>query len=154
MSAYLVDPRLDHDIRWAEDPNGRPILTAYKDSLGYWTIGTGHLLLPQEHDWSGYTITSQQAEMYLDGDLMHAHEFAFRLPEWAACDTKCRANALIELCFNMGGRWLEFHEARAAWVAKRWDAAAAGMLDSIWAHQVGARAVRLAGYVRTGQYPA
>lgn len=151
---YPIDARLEHDIRYAEDPGGQPVLTAYKDSLGYWTIGTGHLLQPQGHDWSGYTITAEQAEIYLSADLMQAEHLAQRLPEWNACDTDCRRNALIEICFNMGGRWLEFHEARAAWVKQEWDTAAADMLDSLWARQVGQRAVRLADYVRTGQYPA
>lgn len=150
---YAIDPRLDHDIRWAEDPNGKPVLKAYRDSLGYWTAGTGHLLLPQDKDWEGYTITLEQAEAWLDKDIEAAHEMAFKLPEWASCDTRCRCNALVELCFNMGTRWLEFHEARAAWLAKRWNEAADQMAASLWAKQVGSRAVRLEGYVRTGQYP-
>lgn len=150
---YPIDERLEHDIRFAEDIGGVPALAAYKDSLCYWTIGTGHLLVPTTHDWSGYSITPAQAETLLQGDLTHAEMFATSLPEWASCDTNCRRNALIEVCFNMRGHWLGFHEARAAWQRQQWNACAADMLDSVWARQVGKRAERLASYVRAGEYP-
>ena len=145
----MTDPRLERDIAAAEGLR----LTAYRDSLGYWTIGYGHLLEPTARDWQGYPITQEQAQAFLDADIELAAAFAQRRPEWAACDTDCRRNALIELCFNLRGRWLGFRDARAAWQEQRWDDAAAAMLDSKWATQVGDRAKRLANYVRTGQYP-
>lgn len=147
--SYQIDPRLDRDIGRAEGDD----LTAYKDSEGYWTIGTGHLLQPQDHDWTGYTITPEEDAKLRDSDIMIAAAFAQRLPEWAACDTDCRRNALIELCFNMRGRWLGFHNARYDWRNQQWGDAAKEMLNSKWAGEVKGRAVRLANYVRTGQYP-
>jgi GH24 family phage-related lysozyme (muramidase) len=150
-----VDPRLERDIGSAEAPGGVPVLTAYKDSLGYWTIGRGHLLEPQEHDWTGYSITAQQEQMLFDTDIMTAEHFAQRLPEWAACDTACRQNALIELCFNMRGKWLGFTHCRQAWQAKNWPEAKAQLLDSEWADEVHAvRADRIGNYILTGEYPS
>jgi GH24 family phage-related lysozyme (muramidase) len=149
----MTDPRLERDIGCAEAPGGVPKLTAYRDSLGYWTIGRGHLLEPQTHDWTGYAIAAQQEQALFDTDISKAAHFAQGLPEWAACDTDCRRNALIELCFNMRGKWLGFHEARAAWQRQDWAEAAAQMLASEWAGQVGDRAQRLADYVEAGQYP-
>ena len=55
-------------LRWHEGDmkkKGEPLLKAYKDSVGVWTIGYGHT-------WgvkAGQTITSQQAERYLAEDI-------------------------------------------------------------------------------------
>ena len=58
---------------------------------------------------------------------------------------------LINMCFNMGiDRLLGFQRMIVAIIAERWDEAAREMLDSTWAHQVGARADRLARMMETG----
>ena len=155
MTSTTIDPRLEHDISFAEAPGGQPVLTAYRDSRGYWTIGRGHLLEPQQHDWTGYTISAEDEQKLFDADILSAVHFAMRLPEWAACDTACRQNALSELCFNMRGRWLGFVHCRAAWRAQDWPEAKYQLLDSDWEHQVGpGRADRIAGYILTGHYPS
>jgi lysozyme len=147
------DPRLVTDIKGAEGEK----LTAYKDTLGNWTIGYGHLL-PKPctpEGWQGFTISQAVCDNYLQEDLAKALKYASSLPEWASCDTTCRQNALEELVFNMGVHtWQEFHQTRAAWLAKNWQAAHDGLLASAWAKEVGpTRSNRLANYVLSGQYP-
>lgn len=145
-----IDPRLERDIGTAEGSR----LTAYKDTNGFWTIGRGHLLVPTDHDWSGYTITPEEEETYFQADILNARDFAQRLPEWKSLDTTCRQNALVELCFNLGSHWLGFFTARALIRAQKWVQAAADLLATLWARQVGpTRSERIAGYLRTGQYP-
>ncbi len=152
---WILDPHLEHDISFAEAPGGVAVLTAYKDSLGFWTIGRGHLLEPQAHDWTGYTITPSQERVLFAADIMSAAHFAMRLPEWASCDTTCRQNALVELCFNMRGKWLGFRECRKAWLRKDWVQARVQLLNSLWDHEVGPdRADRIGDYILTGQYPS
>lgn len=145
-----VDPLLSRDIGIAEGDE----LTAYKDIKGIWTIGKGHELSPQSHDWTGFKITAQQDEIYFNADIHDSVAFAMRLPEWQASDTACRRNTLVELCFNMRGRWLGFVLARKAWQARNWITAHDEVLNSDWAHEVGKiRSSRIANYILTGEYP-
>jgi lysozyme len=58
---------------------------------------------------------------------------------------------LVNMAFNLGPTRLKgFKKFIAAFDAKDWDGAVIEMLDSKWAKQVGARAIRLAKMVRTG----
>ena len=144
----MADTRLIHDVSQAEGVR----LTAYKDTLGNWTAGVGHLL-PTGKDYTGFTITQEQCDEWLNQDLTHWGDFAKTLPEWPSLDTACRQNAVIELCFNMGRRWLGFVNARGAMQRQDWQTAHDQMLSSGWAAQVHGRATRLASYILTGQYP-
>lgn len=145
-----MDP-LERDIKAAEGCE----LTAYRDTLGFWTAGYGHLLPNQQtHDYTGFTITQQMADVWLEQDIGGATQAARNLPEWLHCDTICRKNALIELVFNMGGKWRQFAKCRAAIQREDWGTSARELLDSVWATQVGPiRANRLAGYLLNGHYP-
>jgi GH24 family phage-related lysozyme (muramidase) len=147
---FTPSPELVRDIGVAEADD----LTAYKDTEGNWTIGRGHLLEPQDHDWTGYTITPDQDEAYFVADITEAQAYASRLPEWPSLDTLCRQNALIELCFNMHSRWQGFVLCRHAIMVKDWSTAKVQLLDSAWASEVHAtRANRIANYIFTGEYP-
>lgn len=140
----MIDPLLRKDIQLAESCK----LIAYQDSLGVWTIGWGHADVPPGTVW-----TQDQADGQLDRDIESATFFAGRLWEWPALDTACRRNAVIELCFNMRGKWLKFVDTRAAIHAKDWQGAHDGLLNSLWAKQVhAARADRLANYLLKGTY--
>jgi len=144
------DARLIRDINTSE----RCELTAYVDTEGWWTVGWGHRLDPMLQ-WSGYTITQQQADNWRTVDLQKALAGAERTPEWPYLDTDCRRNAVVELCFNMGaGRWLGFVDTRAAIRLHNWKAAHDELLNSKWRTQVHEkRANRLANYLLTGAYP-
>lgn len=144
-----MDPRLVNDIKKAEGFS----LKAYRDSLRFWTIGYGHLLPDQSKDWTGHTITQEQADAYLDDDLTQAQARCMHLIEWPSLDTPCRKNAVIELEFNMGGKWVKFYKTRLDIGNQDWQAAHDDLLKSLWAKQVGhARSTRLANYLLKGQY--
>lgn len=145
-----MDPRLVRDIKQSEGCE----LVAYRDILGYWTIGYGHLL-DQDEDWTGHTITQEQAEAYLESDLAGAETSCTYLSEWKYLDTPCRQNAIVELVFNMGlSKWKHFAKTRLDIQNKNWHIAHDDLLDSLWAKQVGkTRSDRIADYLRTGQYP-
>lgn len=143
-----MSERLIADLKLAEGLR----LTAYQDTLGYWTVGYGHKL-PVNQPWTGYTITKEEAEMLLVGDVGEKIKECAVLPEILGLN-ECRHNAVVELVFNMGlHTWLKFEHARAALRVQDWDRAADELLDSTWARQVGElRSLRLASYFRRGVY--
>jgi lysozyme len=128
-------------------------LTAYRDTNGFWTVGYGHKLA-DNHDWTGYTITSDTANALLIVDLNQASYAAASLPEWPFLATAARQDALIELVFNMGeGGWRKFVRCRAALQAQQWTTAHDQLLQSMWSQQVGpTRSGRLARTLLTGTY--
>lgn len=146
-----MSPELDRDLRQAEGVR----LTAYKDTLGNWTIGVGHLL-PTFRDWTGYTITQDAVDAYLGGDIQETQAEAELLPEWPSLDTLCRQNAVLECIFNLGAeKWRkDFPHARAAISDQNWQAAHDALMASpLWIKQVGEERVqRLANYLKTGAY--
>ena len=100
------------------------------------------------------------SDRWFSTDVMNAIRLASRWSEFASCDTDCRKNALCELAFNMGGRWEQFIQTRAAITAQEWQTVHDHLLASLWAKQVQphgfntpGRATRIAGYFLTGQYP-
>lgn len=126
---------------------------AYRDSLGLWTAGVGHLL-DQSRDWTGVVFTSDQVDAWLDADLDTAIHFAEQLLEWPQLDTAARQEAVVELVFNMGlSHWKQFAHCRMAITKKDWQTAHDQLLDSLWAKQVGAaRSTRLANNLLTGEF--
>lgn len=71
------------------------------------------------------------------------------LPWWRTLDP-VRQRVLMNMAFNMQGRLLGFRNFLAAAQRADWNVAAAEMLDSLWARQVGDRAKRLASMMRSG----
>lgn len=151
----ILDPRLLNDLRFAESVDGKPNLTAYKDTEGLWTIGFGHLLQPQDDSCAGTIITETRAEVLLENDAKAALLQATHLPEWVDLDTPCRQNAVVEMVFNIGEtKWCRFVRTRAAIEAKDWQTAHDQLIDSAWDAQVhNTRADRIANYLLTGEYP-
>lgn len=127
-------------------------LVAYRDSVGLWTIGYGHLL-DQSKDWTGYTITQAQAEALLEADMRTASLGVSSLPEARGIDP-VRFEALLELVFNLGSkRWSLFTHCRAAIADRDWQRAHDELLNSKWAGQVGTvRSNRIASLLLTGCY--
>lgn len=122
---------------------------AYLDSLGYLTIGIGHLV----DERKGGRLPDAIIDALFEHDLHeHANELFALLP-WARDLDPVRQAVLIDMFFNMRRGLLGFKETLRHFEAGRWDAAADAMLDSKWATQVRGRAVRLAAMVRTGEWP-
>ena len=130
-------------------------LEAYKDTEGVLTIGWGHNCeaapvpgVEQEGD----VISRGSAENLLYQDLKRlARELDDKLPWWRGLD-EVRAGVLLDMAFNMGAaRLCGFCRTLEAVREGRFADAAAAMLDSRWASQVGRRAVELAAMMRSGR---
>ena|ERR1035437_1825002 len=151
MSA--CDPRLLADVTRAEGSRA----TAYRDLLGNWTAGVGHLL-DQKQDWANVVFSPDQIKQWIASDLADSESEARGLLEWSKLNAPCRKNAIIEIIFNMGDvHWRsEFPKTRSAIFRQDWQAAHDHLIASPeWVKEVGiGRVTRLANYLLDGDYPS
>ena len=123
-------------------------LIAYLDSLGNVTWGIGH----KDNSVAVGTVFMQSqvdAQFQIDKNAAIAG-ISGALPWWPTLDD-LRQDVLVNMTFNMGlAGVLGFHRTLTFIEDSDWEDAAAGMLASKWAGQVGARATRLAEQMRTG----
>lgn len=140
-----VDPVLRRQLQ--RDEGCR--LTAYRDTVGVWTIGYGHTG-PEVRQ--GLTWTQAQADQQLDADILkHNAELERGAGEWVNGLDGPRLRVLQNMCFNMGWPTLSgFHNTLPAIREGRWADAAYGMEHSLWARQVGDRARRLVATMLDG----
>jgi lysozyme len=126
---------------------------AYKDSLGWWTIGVGHLLGNRARMTE---ITPQEVDALLDYDVNGALVSVERIFSVANLD-EVRLRALVNMTFNRGEDRMRKSSAitpaiQAALAGTgEWKAVSDAILVSPWAVQVGARAKRLAKMFETGE---
>jgi lysozyme len=125
----------------------------YKDSLGYSTIGVGRLIDKRK----GGGLSDDEIDYLLANDIKRATADLDRYLPWWRKLSPVRQRVMINMTFNLGigsapkgTGLLGFKNTLAMIEAGRYDAAAAGMLNSKWAKQVGARADRLAKMMREG----
>jgi len=115
----------------------------YKDSKGHLTIGVGRNL-------EAKPLSDEVVALMLDEDIHEAHANCLTLAAFGSLD-EVRQHVLLDMCFNLGlPRLLKFVKMLDAIERRDFEKAAAEMLDSEWARQVGERADRLAGMMRTG----
>lgn len=119
-------------------------LTPYIDTTGHTTIGIGRNLTAKG-------ISRSEAEILLRNDIAAAiHDLDTALPWWKSLDA-IRQGVMANMVFNMGiATFLTFTHTLTAIHFGDYTAAAAHMLDSTWAAQVGTRATRLAAQMKTG----
>lgn len=123
-------------------------LAAYRDSLGYWTIGIGHYLGTEKRM---SLITRAEADALLNADIDEAISLSYKLVPYddlGDLDAPARRRALVNMAFNLGPRLGQFKRFLASVKGQAWRQAAIDMMDSKWATQVGARAVRLSAMIR------
>lgn len=114
----------------------------YHDSQGYLTIGYGCNL---DAGWS-----EGMAAQVLDFQMRQSEQQLHNYPWYAQLGT-VRRSVVAEMCFNMGlGKLLGFHDTIGAISRQDWQSAHDGMLDSVWAKQVGQRATNLAELMLKG----
>jgi lysozyme len=126
------------------DEGRRPRI--YVDTVGKVTGGVGRNLTDRP-------FSEDEIDLMLKNDIKGAEgDLDRRLPWWRQM-SDARQNVLANMCFNLGiDRLLGFVNTLTLMKAGRYDAAAAEMLDSKWAKQVGARAIRLAATMRKGEF--
>ena len=142
-----IEPELIQQVKRDEGLR----LKAYWDPIGkVWTIGDGHT----GPDVGPDTVwTRQQADAACLMDLNEAADEVDQAFPWAEQMGVIRWSVLVNMAFNMGiERLAEFHMMLAAAQAGNFEEAAAQMLNSLWATQVGDRATQLAQQMRTGEW--
>lgn len=112
-------------------------LKLYKCSADKMTIGYGRNI-------EDNGITQEEAELLLRNDIRSTkNELAFKF-DWFLLLPEEKQGVLINMCFNLGlTRLLKFKKMLLALESGDYYEAAAQMLDSRWANQVGKRAIRL-----------
>jgi len=132
-------------------------LQSYICPAGYLTVGIGRNLeanpstdeLGRRIDKVGLEITEEECRMLLEHDIdRFANEVRLNISVFNGL-SEPRQHVLIDMAFNLGTHGLlKFKKMLAAIQANDFDKAAAEMLDSKWARQVGHRATRLATMIR------
>ena len=118
---------------------------AYQDSLGYWTIGVGHLIDKRKGGKIPDVIIDMLLRYDIDEKIAELNE---KLPWWGFLDEPSQ-RVIVNMAFNLGVEGLlEFKKFMDALKDGDRDRAASEMLSSKWAEQVGARATRLATIIR------
>ena len=133
-----------------ESDEGR-VPYAYKDSLGYWTIGVGRLI----DERKGGRLSDAEIDMLLDNDIASCIAALSDALPWFAKLDEVRQAVLISMAFQLGVAGLLKFQITLGSV-ETGDYATAGdeMLQSRWAKQTPGRARRLADMMRSGNWPA
>lgn len=169
MSAF--DKAVEAHLRIEEGDKPR----AYKDHLGYWTIGIGRLIdprkggriTPEENaillandpsrrgstimDW---TLTPAERSMLLKNDVKRFTDAMADWPAWKRVQGDIpRMVAMTSMCFQLGENGLgEFVNTLRMIAEGRFREAAANMLLSKWAKEdTPERAQRVAAMMRDGR---
>lgn len=125
----------------------------YRDHLGYWTIGYGHLIArdklvteTEARDLVDAPWSDERCERMLALDYEGACQRLFMELSWAEALPEWPKRGLCNMAFQMGVKGvLGFPKMLAALRLNDWDAARAHALNSTWAkEQTPARAAEVA----------
>ena len=141
-------------IKHEEGWRSKPYLCTEK----YPTVGFGFRIGPQGADIKLYqsTLPVRAGEAWLDTILSGLETDMRRDPKLAMAMQACerdpaRMAVLQSMAYQMGVKGLAaFNNTLQAVIERRWNDAAAGMLNSRWARQTPERAQRHALQMRTG----
>lgn len=153
MPTYDEDA-LRHELIRDEGKRLKP----YRDSLGNWTIGVGHLLTDNElmefvDVPTGRVrrhMTPDECAGTLSADIADAEANLSRiLPGWRSLDD-VRQRAMLNLSFNLGGKLRQFVGLLRHVEDEHWEHAEKHLRSSLWWNQVKLRGPRIAHMIRTG----
>jgi len=120
---------------------------AYKDSLGYWTIGVGFLIDKEK----GGQLFPEEIEFILLNRIKKIKTDLNKNLSWFKDLDVVRQSILIDMAFNLGVRGLlKFTNTLDLIKNKKYTEASKAMLESLWAKQVKGRAVKLATMMKEG----
>ena len=112
---------------------------AYKDSVGKWTIGVGHLILPGEQDLITKVLTDTEVDALLQTDLTKAEKAVDAFVKVPLNDNQ--RGALVSFVFNLGGGRLASSTLLELVNEKQFDEAASEFPK--WSNAGGKRVVGL-----------
>ena len=124
--------------------------TVYSDSLGFATIGYGHLVLPTDNFVEGVEYSEEELNNVFEVDFNTAEKDATQLIEEHEVELNHNAKCvIIEMCFQLGKPRVKlFKKMWAALQIKDFGEASFQMMDSRWAKQTPSRAESLAKIMR------
>lgn len=124
-------------------------LKMYQDSLGYWTIGYGHLLDPRRGGRISQNVANLMLEEDTDQTLSQISVYA-----WFGSQDDVRQAALADMAFNLGLEGLLHFPHFLGFMQKKDYVNAVGELKGTpWHDQVGPRADRIMSMITTGEWP-
>jgi lysozyme len=127
----------------------------YLDHLGNRTVGVGHLITQNDHEYHlpvGTVVNAARVMELLEKDMTRAIKGAESLFEDFYGLPEDVQHVLVNMCFQMGRNGVsKFRNMRKAIEEREYKKAAAEMLDSRWAQQTPNRARRLAKIMREAQ---
>ncbi len=127
----------------------------YYDSLGYVTVGVGHLADPRK----GAELPREIVDRLFELDLAEHERLLVAAIPWVTTLSPVRYAVLVDMAFNLGPEpfdgdrvkdWPNFVQQVKD---GKYEEAAKNMLSTTWAKQVGPRAARLAKMMETNQWP-
>ena len=122
--------------------------TVYSDSLGFATIGYGHLVLPTDNFVEGTTYPKEMLEEVFDNDFKIAHDSANELLADIEHNHIVKG-VIIEMCFQLGKpRVMKFKRMWEALKNNDLETASKEMIDSNWHKQTTKRCERLANVMK------
>ena len=89
----------------------------YLYPAGFWTIGYGHLCAPDHPP-----ITLEEAEVYLEHDMVKALTATLRYCPTSATESEGRLAAIVDFTFNLGAGWLQTSTLRRRINQRDWVA--------------------------------
>jgi lysozyme len=131
---------------------GGCVLHVYPDSKGIKTVYVGHNL--EANPLPDLNFTLAQGLQVLQDDVTRITAQLLKAIPWMVAFQQkepVRFGVFQNMAFNMGaGGVMAFHHALADTQAGNYLQASLDMMNSLWYHQVGARAERLCQQMRTG----
>jgi lysozyme len=122
--------------------------TAYRDHLGYLTIGVGRLIDSRKTDAG---LRPEEITFLLQNDIDDRIDQLTRRLPWFQNLDDARKGVLLNMSFQMGVEGLLGFERTLALIRDgKYENAAHAMLQSKWATQTTTRAQRMAEQMRSG----
>ena len=122
---------------------------AYKCSADKTTVGVGRNIDPD----GGLGLSQDEITFLLRNDIERVKQELTDNFDWFRDLDSVRADAMIDLCFNIGITSLrKFSKSLALMESGDYMPAADEFLDSRWAAQVGRRSIEITNMIRSGEY--
>lgn len=122
--------------------------TIYKDSLGFATIGYGHLITPNDNFKQGFTYSKETLEEVFEKDFNIAVRSAEKLLKDIDHNYIIKG-VIIEMCFQLGEpRVSKFKKMFEALKQNNTLIASEEMINSMWAKQTPTRCLSLANTLK------